>query len=123
MTWNYYNIEKEDKVTDEQVKDEIREAFGAFAEKLGFVSIGLQGLRLDPDMKPIHTKMRKIAPKLTARIMKDLERVERIMSETVFEQLPPTREDEKLTDMIIAREPYWYSEFSEYRTKRTGSEH
>tara|TARA_R110002012_G_scaffold315288_1_gene528973 strand:- start:29 stop:400 length:372 start_codon:yes stop_codon:yes gene_type:complete len=122
MTWNYYNIEKEDKVTDEQVKDEIREAFGAFAEKLNFVSTRLQGLRLDPDMKSIHTKMRKIAPELTAKIMKDLERLERIMGETLFEQLPPTMEDEKLTDMIIAREPYYDSEFSEYRTKRTGSE-
>jgi len=122
MTWDYYNIKKEDgKATDEEVMREIRESFGVFNEKVGKILIAIQGLAHDPDLKELRNKMREIAPKTAERILTSVDKVERMASEHLIAD--NIFDYDKLRDVILGYEPYNDNEFAEYRTKRTGQKY
>jgi hypothetical protein len=122
VTWDYYNIKKEDaKATDEEVMREIRESFGAFNKKVGRILIAIQALKHDPDMKPIISQMEKIAPKTAKRVLDSVDKVERVVSENLT--VDNLFDYDTLRDVILGYEPHYDNEFSQYRTKRTGSKY
>ena len=122
MTWDYYNIKKEDgKATDEEVMREIRESFGAFNEKVGKILIAIQALKHDPDMKSIISQMKKIAPKTAKRVLDSVDKVERVARENLT--VDNLFDYDELRDVILGYEPYNDNEFSQYSTKRTGSKY
>jgi len=122
MTWDYYNIKKEDgKATDEEVMREIRESFGVFNDKVGKILQAIEGLAADPDLKELRNKMKKIAPKTAKRVLDSVDKVERVAQENLM--MDNLFDMDKLESLILGYEPYNDNEFAQYRTKRTGKKY